>query len=66
MTSTREPVAVAGAVQAFLVAVFSLANLFGWWHWSAEQTAGVGLAYVAFVGVLTAVTRGKVSPVDPQ
>lgn len=64
-TSTiREPVAVAGAIQALLVAVFSLANLFDWWHWSDEQTAGVGLLYVAFVGVLTAITRGKVAPVD--
>ncbi len=66
MNTSREPVAIAGAVQALLVATFSLARLFEWWHWSDEQTAGVGLLYVAFVGVLTAITRGKVTPVDPQ
>lgn len=59
----REPVALSAAIQTLLVAVFVLAKLFGWWHWSDDQEAGVLAAYAALTVVLASITRGKVSPV---
>lgn len=61
---SREPVALAGAIQVLVVAVLALGSLFGWWSLTDAQTAGVLAVYAAVVGVLTAITRGKVTPVD--
>lgn len=60
--SAREPVVLSGALQGVLVAVFALAKLFEWWSWSDAQEAGVLALYLALVGLLTVVTRGKVTP----
>lgn len=58
-----EPVAVAGTIQGALSALIALALVFGWVDWTPDQTAAIMAVYTAFVGVVTAVTRSKVSPV---
>lgn len=60
--SSREPVSLSTAVQGVLVAVFALAKLFEWWHWSDAQEAGVLTLYLALVLLLGVVTRSKVRP----
>ena len=62
VTST-EPVALAGTIQGLLTAVIGLALVFDWVSWSTEQIGAIVLVYTAFVGVVTAVTRSKVTPV---
>ena len=61
--TSAEPVALAGTIQGLLTAVIGLALVFGWVDWSTEQIGAIVLVYTAFVGVVTAVTRSKVTPV---
>lgn len=61
--TSGEPVALAGTIQGLLTAVIGLALVFGWVDWSTEQIGAIVLVYTAFVGVVTAVTRSKVTPV---
>lgn len=61
--SNREPVALTAAFQTLLIAILVLAKLFGWWHWTDDQEAGVLAAYAALTVVLASITRGKVTPV---
>ncbi len=58
-----EPVALAGTIQGLLTAVIGLALVFGWVDWSTEQIGAIVLVYTAFVGVVTAITRSRVTPV---
>ena len=60
--TTREPVAIAGAIQGQISAVIALALLFGWVDWSTEQVGGILAVYTALVAVIAAVTRSKVTP----
>lgn len=59
-----EPVAVAAAIQAALVAVVGLLAAFGVWSPTEEQMAAMLGVYVAVVGVFAAVVRARVSPVE--
>lgn len=61
---TREPVAIANAVNALLVAVAPLGTLFGWWDLGEDQLAGITVAILA-VGtfIATLLGRSKVTPV---
>ena len=43
--------------------LWGFAKLFGWWHWTDDQEAGVLAAYAALTVVLASITRGKVTPV---
>ncbi len=63
MNASTEPVALAGTIQGALSALIALALVFGWVDWSPEQIAAILAVYTAFVGVITAVTRSKVTPV---
>ena len=61
---TREPVAIANAVNALLIAIAPLGTLFGWWELDEDQLAGITVAILA-VGtfVATLFGRSKVTPV---
>jgi hypothetical protein len=59
-----EPVAIANAFNALLVAVAPLGTLFGLWEISEDQLAGITVAVVAVGGFIsTVVARNRVSPV---
>ena len=60
--TTREPVAIAGAIQGLIAAGIALALLFDWVDWSTEQVGGILAVYTAGVAVIAAVTRSKVTP----
>lgn len=61
---TREPVAIANAINALLVAVAPLGTLFGWFELTEEQLAGITVAVLAVGGFITTVfARSKVTPV---
>lgn len=68
MMSSREPLAVAGAVVALLQAALTTVVLMGWWDLSAEQAAAwMGLIALAGTTAVVVWTRGKVTPVaDPR
>lgn len=59
-----EPVAVAAAIQAAVVAIIGLLAAFGVWSPTEEQMGALLAVYVAFVGVVAAIVRGRVSPVE--
>lgn len=60
----REPVAIAAAVNALLVAVAPLGTLFDLWSISEDQLAGITVAVTAVGGFITALfARSKVTPV---
>lgn len=63
MNTTREPVAVGGAIQALLAAVIALAIGFEWVNWTEEQVGLILGAYTALSLVVTSVQRSKVTPV---
>ena len=64
--TTREPVAIAGAIQGLISAVTALALLFDWVDWSTEQVGGILAVYTALVAVIAAVTGAKVTPQGPH
>ncbi len=59
----NELVAITGALHAFVVALIGVAKLFGWIHWTEDQTAAVLATYGSFIGLTTIVVRSKVTPV---
>lgn len=62
----REPVAFVGALQALFLAVLTLANVFGWWEWSDDQTAAVTGLWLAVTALVTFLLRGAVSPTPSE
>lgn len=62
---TTEPVAIAGALQALIASIIAALLLFDVVAWTPEQVGGVLAVYVPLVGVVTAVTRSRVTPVKP-
>lgn len=58
-----EPVALPNAVQALVLAVLGLGQVFGWWALTSEQNGAILAAAVAVMGIITTWQRGKVSPV---
>lgn len=60
----NEPVAIANALNALLVAVAPLGTLFGLWEITEDQLAGITVAVLAVGGFITTVfARSKVTPV---
>lgn len=61
---TTEPVAIANAVNALLISVAPVGQLFGLWSLDADQLAGITTAVLA-VGTFAATLlgRSKVTPV---
>lgn len=59
-----EPVAFFGLVQTLWLAVLTLANVFGWWEWSDEQTAAVTAVWTAVTAIVTWAVRSQVTPVE--
>lgn len=65
MNAKREPLAIAGAVVAFLQAVVTTVVLMGWWKLTAEQAAEwMGVIALGGTAAVVVWTRGKVTPVD--
>ena len=67
MTS-REPLAITGAVVAFAQAVLTAVVMMGWWTLTPEQTAAwMGVIALGGTAVVVVATRGRVTPVaDPR
>lgn len=65
---SREPLAVVGAVVAFLQGLLTTVVLMGWWSLTPEQTAAwVGLIALGGTAAVVIVSRGKVTPLaDPR
>lgn len=61
---TREPVAIANAINGLFVAIAPLGQLFGVWDLTPDQIGGITIAILA-VGttVATLFGRSKVTPV---
>lgn len=62
MTST-EPVALGGAIQAAILAAILVLRVFNIVDLTPEQENAVIVGYLALLGVITAATRSKVTPV---
>lgn len=61
---SREPLAVVGAVVAFLQGLLTTVVLMGWWALTPEQTAAwVGLIALGGTAAVVVISRGKVTPV---
>lgn len=58
----KEPVAIAGAVQALITAVIALLVAFNAWHPTDDQIAAVMGIYAALIVVITTIVRSKVTP----
>lgn len=63
ITPATEPVALATALQAVILAVFALLTEFGVWSPTEGQSAAIIAFYAAFVVLLGAWQRSRVSPV---
>lgn len=61
--TTTEPVALEGSLRALLTGGVGLALAFGWVDWTSEQIGALLVFYTAVFGVITVVTRSKVTPV---
>lgn len=65
MNVETEPVAIANAVNALLLAVAPLGTLFGWWSLGEDQLAGVTVAILALgTFVATLFGRARVTPLS--
>lgn len=66
--TTREPLAIAGCVVAFLQGLLTTVVLMGWWKLTPEQAAAwLGLIALGGTSVVVIWSRGKVTPVaDPR
>jgi len=64
INTSNEPVVFATALQAVLLATFALFTEFGVWSPTSGQTAAIVGLYAAFVVLLGAWQRNKVSPVS--
>jgi len=61
---STEPVAIASAINALLIAIAPLGTLFGLWELTPDQLAGITVAVLA-VGtfIATVFSRSRVTPV---
>jgi hypothetical protein len=61
--TSKEPVAVAGAITAVITATIALGTGFTWWDWTTEQASAVLSLVTAVSGVLSALlARAVVTP----
>lgn len=63
VTTTTEPVAIATALQAVILALFAFLTEFGVWSPTDGQTGAMVALYAAFVVLLGAWQRSRVTPV---
>lgn len=60
----REPVALFGALQALLVAVWGVVGAFTGASLTDEQIAALAALWAALTGAVTLLVRSRVSPTD--
>ena len=63
MNTSTEPVAIGGAIQALILAAVLVLRVFNVVDLTPEQENAVIVGYMALLGVITAATRNKVTPV---
>jgi hypothetical protein len=63
---SREPVAFVGALNSIVLAVFTLAGVFGWWDWTDEQTGAVMGLWAAVSGFAMYLARANVTPTSAE
>ena len=66
MSFETEPVRLANAITALMMATAPLGHLFNWWTLSADQLAGIETAIIAIGQFASTVfVRARVTPVVP-